>query len=296
MELRTLLRIRKAYRNWVSVLYQLYRVRNEQNKTKKTVKIILKNNYQLLQIPYPLALAYMDFISTPNPHVFDVNIENENLVSFLYDNHRVKLDVGNGSGPYEIFNKHIYDFLKVEGQTVIDIGGNIGDSAIYFAIKGAKKVIVFEPYPHTFNLCKKNITISAFKDKIDVINAGYGKDTIVNIDETFIPDTSTQLKEDGQGRKVNIYSLRTLISKYDVFTGILKMDCEGCEYYLIDEDSEIIKKFKMIQIEYHYGYEKLVNKLVESGFKVHYTLPKKIFNKMATNPYMLVGDIYAEII
>ncbi|MEM3715123.1 MAG: FkbM family methyltransferase, partial [Nitrososphaeria archaeon] len=75
--------------------------------------------------------------------------------------------------------------------------------------------------------------------------------------------------------------------------GILKMDCEGCEYNLLNEDDETIKKFAMIQIEYHYGYEKLVDKLKESGFAVKYTEPREVYNRSAGKT-MIVGDIYAE--
>ncbi|MEM3859391.1 MAG: FkbM family methyltransferase, partial [Candidatus Micrarchaeaceae archaeon] len=76
-------------------------------------------------------------------------------------------------------------------------------------------------------------------------------------------------------------------------SGILKMDCEGCEYNLLNEDDETIKKFSMIQIEYHYGYEKLVDKLKECGFTVKYTEPKEFYNPSARKT-MMIGYIYAE--
>ena len=48
-----------------------------------------------------------------------------------------------------IFVKNDYDFLKVEDKIIVDIGANIGDTAIYFAVKGAKKVIGLEPFHKT---------------------------------------------------------------------------------------------------------------------------------------------------
>ena len=72
------------------------------------------------------------------------------------------------------------------------------------------------------------------------------------------------------------------------------MDCEGCEYNIVNEQDETLRKFKRIQIEYHYGYEKLKSKLEEAGFTVRYTEPRKSYNKEATNPNMSVGWIYAE--
>ncbi len=72
------------------------------------------------------------------------------------------------------------------------------------------------------------------------------------------------------------------------------MDCEGCEYALLDEDDETLKKIEMFQIEYHYGYQKLVSKLKETGFDVRHSEPVKSYNPDAENPNMNVGYIYAK--
>ena len=49
----------------------------------------------------------------------------------------------------ENFIKEQYKWLDVEGKNVVDVGANIGDTAIYFALKGAKHVYAFEPYPYS---------------------------------------------------------------------------------------------------------------------------------------------------
>ncbi len=83
------------------------------------------------------------------------------------------------------------------------------------------------------------------------------------------------------------------MSKYNIDSGILKMDCEGCEYGLLNETNETIQSFSMIQIEYHYGYERLVNKLKELDFKCEYTKPKMSYNPSAGKT-MMVGYIFAQ--
>jgi len=62
-----------------------------------------------------------------------------------------------------------------------------------------------------------------------------------------------------------------------------------------NEDNNTLKKFKRIQIEYHYGYEKLKEKLEDAGFTVTYTKPIKFFNKDATEQNMILGFIYAKL-
>lgn len=51
---------------------------------------------------------------------------------------------------HERFVMDEYGALEVANAVVIDIGANIGDSAIYFADKGAAHVYAFEPFPETY--------------------------------------------------------------------------------------------------------------------------------------------------
>ncbi|MEM4115324.1 MAG: FkbM family methyltransferase [Saccharolobus sp.] len=289
---------RLVYSNWFSVLYQIYRIRNKvKDKTNVMIKVRLRGKNDVLNAPYNVVASYVAAMTTSNPKIHNASIDNR-LLSFSYDNYNLKFDLGNTKFFREIFFDEEYNFLKVKGKDVIDIGANIGDTAIYFAIKGARKVISLEPYPYTFNLAQKNLqtfltNYPEFKDKIEIINAGYGEDKIIKIDISFIPDSSSDLRENENGPKIDLYSLKTLMNEYNIVSGILKMDCEGCEYNLFKETDETIGKFSMVQIEYHYSYEKLVDKLKECGFNVKYTEPKVEYNPSAGKTLML-GYIYAE--
>ena len=126
-----------------------------------------------------------------------------------------------------------------------------------------------------------------------IINAGYWKDKEIKIDVSFISNAGSDIKESENGPNISLYSLKTLVNKYNIDSAILKMDCEGCEYNLLNEDDEIIKKFAMIQIEYHYGYEKLVDKLKECGFAIKYTEPRESYSP-SVGEIMMHGYIYAE--
>ncbi|MEM3526638.1 MAG: hypothetical protein QXV37_04410 [Candidatus Jordarchaeaceae archaeon] len=41
---------------------------------------------------------------------------------------------------------------------MIDVGTSNGDSSIFFAMMGAKKVVGIEPFPESFDLAQKNIS------------------------------------------------------------------------------------------------------------------------------------------
>ncbi|MEM0136634.1 MAG: FkbM family methyltransferase [Thermoplasmatales archaeon] len=289
-------RYKRAYSNWLSVLYQSYRVRNKvEDKSNAMIHVILKGSKKILDVPYPVAYSYTGAIATYNPKVKNITIDGGSL-AFCYDGYDLNFDLGNGVDLNASFFSEEYNFLKVKGKDVIDIGANIGDTAIYFAIKGAKKIISLEPYPYTFALAQKNLRAfiteyPEFKDIIEVINAGYGDDKEVKIDTSFMPDSSTTVRESSVGQKIRFYSLRTLVSKYNIESGILKMDCEGCEYDLLKENNETMKKFSMVQIEYHYGYDKLVKKLKDCGFDIKYTEPEKSFYRRS-GTVKGVGYIY----
>ena len=70
-------------------------------------------------------------------------------------------------------------------------------------------------------------------------------------------------------------TLQDIIDKYEIpKSSVLKIDCEGCEYDIIENISfETISYFSDIQIEYHSGYKKLKNKLESFGYTVKVSKP-----------------------
>ncbi|MEM3860287.1 MAG: FkbM family methyltransferase [Candidatus Micrarchaeaceae archaeon] len=215
-------------------------------------------------------------------------------LQFFYRNKCVSLTMKMGCDFYSVFFNEDYLWLNVCGETVIDIGANIGDSALYFAISGAKKVIALEPYPFSYELAKKNIEDSDYKNIIEILNAGYGKDEKIQVDEKFKSGVVSPLRKADNGKEVNLYSLKTLTTRYKIQSAVLKMDCEGCEYNLLNEEGDTIRKFHRIIIEYHHGYVSLVQKLRELGYKVNYTEPKNFKVKENKESFQL-GMIYASL-
>jgi hypothetical protein len=64
-----------------------------------------------------------------------------------------------------IFVDNAYEDLSVKNKTVVDIGGNIAVSAIYFALCGANKIVCIEPLPKNYELARKNIQFNNFHIK-----------------------------------------------------------------------------------------------------------------------------------
>jgi FkbM family methyltransferase len=187
-----------------------------------------------------------------------------------------------------------YKFLECRRRLVIDIGAEIGDSSIYFAIKGATKVIAIEPMPYNFYFIKENVKLNGFDGVIEPLNIMVGsqtKRTMIEISNESIVRDAIETK---QGFEIYKLALGDLLKKYGATNAILKMDCEGCEYNLINIDDETLQNFERIQIEYHYGLDGLVDKLHGAGFKIKYTKQMDVYNPDASKPYMQIGYIYAK--
>jgi hypothetical protein len=99
------------------------------------------------------------------------------------------------------------------------------------------------------------------------------------VDENRVSDIASKLLENDVGREIEIHSIKTLLNTYDIKEAVLKMDCEGCEYNLLNEEVEVLKRFKRIQIEYHYGYRRLCDYL-KNDFDLKHTKPQKGSNNM----------------
>jgi len=207
----------------------------------------------------------------------------------------VNLNLGNNNGDVlGIFFKNEYDFLDVKNKIVLDIGANIADSSIYFVLKGAKNVIAVEPFPKNNALAEKNIQMNNLSEKIFIEKSGCAhKKGTITLDEHsegagFFSTSTTD------GMEIPLMTVSDLIKKYQIpDDSVMKMDCEGCEIdILLNIDRETIRKFSHIQVEYHYGYQNLKQKLESFGFEVQVSTPCFLKNPQA-NKSMCLGFLYA---
>lgn len=103
----------------------------------------------------------------------------DNSCEFTFRGKKIRMDNANlvtaeGLLISEIFFQNEYRHLKCKDKVVLDIGASIGDSAIYFALKEAKRVVAFEPFPYAYEIAKKNIIQNGIT-RVKLINAALGK-------------------------------------------------------------------------------------------------------------------------
>ena len=177
---------------------------------------------------------------------------------------------------WRTFGKNDYKFLEFFDTLVLDVGANIGDSSIYFAINGAKRVISIEPFPYTYSYLERNIRINSNEigGRILAINAGISDENkVVRLGDDYTSGVGSTLLGESSGKgnvEIPVYTLEYVTNKYNLFENIiLKMDCEGCEYEsILSSSNDTLRKFKQIQIEYHNGPQKLAERLIRAGFDI----------------------------
>ena len=196
----------------------------------------------------------------------------------------------------DVFYYGHYKWLNVSNKYIIDIGAYIGDSAIYFALKGARKVFAVEPYPYTYDLLVKNIKINSLNSIIKPINAAITDKNGVTLLPYLVEDTSDKSVHGSDiGVEVPCYKLSSLIDMLKDIEKVngdlaLKMDCEGCEYNVIlGSSNETLRVFEEIILELHGDPKPLIYKLKESCFKVKVKvlpLKQEILYAKQKNPYL----------
>jgi len=147
---------------------------------------------------------------------------------------------------------------------VLDIGAYIGDTALYYARRGAF-VVAVEPLPSNYRAMLKNIELNPdLKSRIVPINVAVGpEDGYVEFAYSGSVNGAASMYCSGRHKvKVRSVRLSSLIKEINA-RGIdlnkfkfkaLKMDCKGCEYDIIHEP-DALKLFDIIKIEYS-GYLK----------------------------------------
>lgn len=223
---------------------------------------------------------YAPFILEGSYDLYEIDYKNyiRNLFGFVAEPHDLQCIefVINEHG----FIREYKDIIEVEvDDVVVDVGFNYGLFSLMALKKGAKEIWGFEPdyriynnvknyYPdqnkvHIFNFAvwDKNSTIT-FHDQVTHCGS-----TIYEIPEDLIRDS---------------YDVRT-INLYDFFIyhnishiDLLKIDCEGAEYDIIESiPKNYLRNIRKINIEYHNNndgvkLQRMLTKLEDCGFEIKF--------------------------
>ncbi|MEM1622347.1 MAG: FkbM family methyltransferase, partial [Metallosphaera sp.] len=161
----------------------------------------------------------------------------------------------------EIFLDNSYNY-DVRNKVVIDVGASNGDSSIFFAKRGAKRIIALEPDEESYALATRNVEASRVGDQVILLNKALssqrGKITLYVYENSvngnsIDPQNMVKLGERVIPKTVESVTLTELLDMAkDETVGLLKMDCEGCEYSVLNNlEREAFERIEAIFMEYH---------------------------------------------
>ena len=176
-----------------------------------------------------------------------------------------------------LYDIHFSDF-NLNSKVVVQAGGFTGDTALYYAYRGAK-VYSFEPDPNSYNLAILNLKLnnSKLRKKVVFQNLAIGKDEIVEFPtNTNVNSGGSSVYKTEKNRTVKIksVSIKTILKEFKIKKPyLLDLDIKGSEFNVINE--KVLSKFEMVRIEYStkIGNKKLgtrdyiIKQLKQLGFK-----------------------------
>ena len=189
---------------------------------------------------------------------------------------------------FELFDKYLS-----QDKIVIEIGGWIGTSTMYFSRK-SKHVYSIEADTQSFNdmminlqtNCDQNYTlINKAIYNIDNIKIKFGKN--VFLPNSKMNDSTSQIYIDdiitNEFYFIDTITIKNIIENYQINTSeiaLIKIDIEGGEEYILDELYDIHLKYAIpLYIRFHYTWWK------DKNLERFEFLSSDIKNKIISEPF-----------
>lgn len=186
----------------------------------------------------------------------------------LSGNFKLNVDTGNYidawvyyTGEYEAFLKKWFKNNIRTGNTVLDVGANIGFHTLYFSdlVGPSGRVIAFEPVPVNFSALTANINLNTAAN-IEPLNIALGlvnAETDIHIDREATNPGAYNLFEEGEkNTRITIAVADDFIPSLNIREiNLVKIDVEGFEYQVIKGMQHTLAKYKpTVVFEYERDY------------------------------------------
>ena len=152
-----------------------------------------------------------------------------------------------------------------QGKVVLDVGGFEGESAAYFWMKGAKKLIIYEPVAEHVELIMRNMTLNHIKAEVHATGIGDKDGTQIIYYDKIDPGLGLHSK----GKKsieIKITNASEVLEQSGA--DIAKFDCESAEECLVHVQAQILQKIGYYIIEVHSAQirKAIIEKFRSAGF------------------------------
>jgi FkbM family methyltransferase len=186
----------------------------------------------------------------------------------LYDLNDIGYDlalyfVSNGIYVDFVLQQYNYkDMVSVEhGDVVIDAGACWGDTALYFASRGAAKVFSFEFVDSNIEIFKKNVSLNPkYKPVINLVESPLWSTSDLRMSYLDLGPGSRVGSEKKYKNKVTTLTIDDLVQRKGLEkVDFIKMDIEGTEADALEGARKTISKFKpKLAISIYHKYDDFI--------------------------------------
>lgn len=249
----------KTLKNPLEVLLFRIGLKNKTNiKTKTIGNFFIENNRYKINIISKIMKFQYTVLNNSNISEEKIKKFKKLIYQFCSDEKIIEIDgikYLNNIDAFVLFEEFFEEgsmiFSELENKIAIDIGANIGDTALYFANNGCE-VYAYEPVPDIFKIAIENINLNpTLTNKIHLFNYAVS-DENKEIEIIANGSASSIYAKGSEKYKIKAYSLDFIINQLhekNIYPNILKMDCEGSEFDIIPNSN--LKIFEEISLEYH---------------------------------------------
>lgn len=179
---------------------------------------------------------------------------------------------------YEVFVEKIYG-TNYQGKRVLDIGAYRGETTLFFLLSGAKEVVAVEPLPENAAHIHSLLGSSRFAHQVQVhaiaIGGSQGETHFLVTEESVgnrAISSAENLPLSERLLKVPLWRFSDLLEKVGWHkVDVVKLDCEGCEYSLLETTSDTdLQRVDVWIMEFHQGGARIKNRLSQLGYIVEW--------------------------
>jgi FkbM family methyltransferase len=151
--------------------------------------------------------------------------------------------------------KSILKLLPSRPLRVVDVGANIGAFTIWLHHqRGIKEGYCFEPDLDSFRVCQFNLNQNGC-DGVHISDHAIGgttREAEIWIDSAQPARSSICRKSPtAQTQKIQILSLNDWLNKVEGDFDLLKLDCEGSEWEILEAGQKCFSRFRIVVVEVH---------------------------------------------
>lgn len=194
----------------------------------------------------------------------------------------------------------INDYLK-SGDTIIDIGANIGSLAILSAIKAGinGKVYAFEPHPTIYRYLKSNIKLNNLNN-IHAYNFALGNENGLISFTNYKSDDMNSVTHSHNPKSIhiNVEKLDNVITNTNQNIALIKIDVEGYEKFILEGSCRLLQNTECIYFEtsedhfkhFNYSSKDLFNLIRSFGFNIYTFLHSNVLSAIDKDHISINGE------